>query len=278
MGEGTSTVGIAIGQFAPSCGDIERNIAIMAEQAREAVASGAEFIVFPEICTVGFGSGTCMATLAENAAGPTAHTMRELARQHGIAIGYGYPELAENAVFNSYQVISRTGDFLANHRKTRLFGDDENAIFKAADAPPTVCDIGGTGIAVLICYEIMFPELSRLAAIAGADILLYPSAGECTLAGPAFNRTMTAARAIENGVFVAYPNCCGSDGSKAYRGQSVIVGPDGAILAEADEMQSVLYADLRMPELQRLRRDSPYLKDRRAEMDIALRNVQPPRD
>jgi len=88
MCDRSTTLQCAIGQFSPTCRDIDANLATMVAQTRKAAALGAKIVLFPEGCTVGFGSGTDMRSMAQDVSGPTSDSMREIALREQIAIGY----------------------------------------------------------------------------------------------------------------------------------------------------------------------------------------------
>jgi predicted amidohydrolase len=123
---------------------------------------------------------------------------------------------------------------------------------------------------MLICYDVEFPEMVRLQALAGASLLLVPTA---LPAGPSANRVATSllpARALESHIFIIYAGHCGQENDTAYQGGSIIVGPDGELLAKAGvtpalliaKMDKYTYADMAL---------DPYLEDRRLDLYRSIR-------
>ena len=133
-----------------------------------------------------------------------------------------------------------------------LFGPDERAAFTPAAAAPGVVDFHGHKTALVICYDIEFPESARAAALRGADLLLVPTA----LAGgfDAVPQVLVRARALENQLTVAYANHTGSEDGCDFRGGSIVAGPDGSVLAAAGPGPELLFAELGEPGTRRGRR------------------------
>lgn len=128
-----------------------------------------------------------------------------------------------------------------------------------------VCaELDGVTIGILICYDIEFPEPARSLSLEGAAMLLVPTA--LTRPHDFVANTLVPARAWEDQLFVVYADRCGSEGDLDYVGLSTIAGPDGKILAQAGESESLLIADLDFSARERARRQFNYLKERRPEL------------
>lgn len=232
--------------------------------AADAATRGARLLVTPEM----FASGYMVAperirAAAEGADGPFARGVAAVARRHGLAIAYGGPEAAAGgAVANTVRCIDADGAVLAEHRKIRLAGPGERAVYVPGSAGPgTVFELGGLRMALLICYDVEFPELVRARALAGAEVLLVPTA--LVREHPFVARHMVPTRAFENGVFVAYCNYAGREGSAAYLGESVVAGPEGTVAAIAGDTETLLIADVDRAAIERARSILPYLDDAR---------------
>ena len=118
---------------------------------------------------------------------------------------------------------------------------------------------------MLVCYDVEFPEWVRVLALEGVDLIAVPTALPRSDANRRVATSMVQARALENGVFVAYADLCGEDGLHRYQGMSTIVGPNGEDLARGGAEPCLLIADLdksRYPAGD----VEPYLKDRRPEL------------
>jgi predicted amidohydrolase len=254
---------VAVQQAASVAGDVAANLGRIAHDARRAADAGAALLVCPEMALTGYDIGAAaVQSLAEPADGASAHAVARIAQQAGIAIVYGYPEGgAPGEVFNAAQCISAGGERLANHRKTHLFGSLDRAVFAEADHASAVFMLGGWRIGLLICYEVEFPENTRRLALAGAELVVVPTANMREFDFVA--TTLVPTRAYENQCFVVYANHCGHEGGTDYGGLSSIVAPDGRCLAAAGREGELLLADLDRAALEASRARLPYLADRR---------------
>jgi predicted amidohydrolase len=249
---------------------VATNLARLEEAAQESARQGASLLIAPEMFLTGYAIGPeRVRALAEPVDGPSAVRAAAIARDSGIALLYGYPELGEdNLVYNAALLLDRHGRRLANHRKTHLFSDLDRSAFAAGHGPPTLAEIDGTKVGVLICYDVEFPENVRALALAGAELVAVPTANMVPFSFVMEHVIPT--RAYENHLFVAYVNRCGSEGSLDYLGGSCVCGPDGLDLARAGRDETLLTAEL---DLARLRDRPPlntYLADRRPELYAGL--------
>jgi predicted amidohydrolase len=203
--------------------------------------------------------------LAEPANGPALAQVAAIARGRGIALVLGYPERAESdEIYNAVRLIGRDGRSLANYRKCHLFGDLDRGMFRAGAGPSPVVELDGIRVGLLICYDVEFPESVRLLALAGADLVVVPTA----LMDPfeAVARILVPARAIENQVFLVYANRCGQEGDMHYCGLSCVIGPDGADLVRGGRGEQLMLADLDLAHLSDSRLANTYLADRRPDL------------
>ena len=122
----------------------------------------------------------------------------------------------------------------------------------------------GLTLGLLICYDVEFPEAVRHQVLAGADLIVVPTA----LSQPHdfVAQTLIPTRAYENQCFIAYVNHSGVEGVLNYCGKSVIAAPDGESLARAGQDETLLIADINPEDYAALRRQVPYLRDRRADL------------
>ncbi len=233
----------------------------LAEAAARAAAAGAGVLVAPEMYLTGYAVPDPRA-VAEPADGPGAAAVAAVARGHGVAICYGYPELAGGAVYNSAQLIGAEGTRLAGYRKTHLFGDFETAHYTPGDDLVVQARLGALTVGLLICYDVEFPEAVRAHALAGTDLLLVPTA----LMRPYefVPTTLVPTRAYESQLYVAYANRCGPEGEFDFTGLSCLAGPDGVVRARAGAGPDLVLADADPALLAASRAELPYLRDRRA--------------
>jgi len=252
---------VALWQCNPLPLDVAGNLQRLERQVAIARAQGAELLVCPEMFLSGYDIGVDAARrLAEAADGPSAQALSEIARRHGIALAYGYPERGPNgSVYNAAQLIGADGSALGRCRKTCLYGDLDRSMFVPGDGSEPLGSLNGWRIGLCICYDIEFPETARRLALAGADFIVVPTAN--MEAFDIVTRVLVPARAVENQVFVAYANYCGSEGSLRYGGLSCVVAPDGEAPVVAERDEALLLAELSSERLAASRRKYTYLSD-----------------
>jgi 5-aminopentanamidase len=226
---------VACCQIGPRIGEPAANRAAGLAAAQAAAADGAAIVVLPELSASGyvFRDSAEARALAEPADGPTAAGWTALARRLGITIVGGICELgADGLLHNSALVVDGEG-VRATYRKVHLW-DAEKLVFTPGDAAPPVVATAGTSLAVMICYDLEFPEWVRLAALAGARLLCVP-ANWPAFPRPAGERPMDVVRAqaaaAVNRIFVAVCDRTGAERGVDWVGGSVIINPDGWPLA-----------------------------------------------
>lgn len=248
----------------------QQAVDLLARVAADAADRGASLLICPEMYLTGYNIGPEAARrLAEPAGGATAQAIMRIARASKIAILYGYPELGQDGhVYNTAQLIERSGQIRACYRKTHLFGEIDRAAFSPGTAFSDVVELDGLKIGILICYDVEFPENVRSLALKGADLIAVPTA----LMQPfdIVARTIVPARAYENQVFVAYADRCGVEGELSYCGLSCVIAPDGSDLARAGRSEGLILADLDLDRLKQSRALNTHLTDRRPHLYGAL--------
>lgn len=265
---------VAAAQCRPVPGDVAANLRLMNRLLTQAAAAAVDLVVFPEMVLTGYGIGAAaVAQLTEPADGPAARTVATLARRHGVAICYGYPEQVgptSGPAFNSVTLLDSDGAPVASARKMHLFGPVDAEQFSPAPAAPSVARWRGWTVGLAICFDIEFPETTRLLAAQGADLVLVPTAN--MVGYEVVNRLLVPARAAENQLALVYANHTGADAMFEYNGQSVIVGPDGVPLAVAETTgagetaEQLLIADLDPAQISAARADVDYLAQRRTDL------------
>jgi predicted amidohydrolase len=241
------------------------NLARLGRTAAEAKAGGAELLVCPEMFLTGYALGRAqVARLAEPLDGASVGSASRIAAETGLALVFGLPERHSGKVFNAVVAIGANGKLLASYRKTHLFGEVDREQFSAGDAQPEIFEVGGLKASLLICYDVEFPESVRALALAGAELVIVPTA--LMMPFDVVAKTIVPARAYENQLFVAYANRCGREAAFDYCGSSCVVGPDGVDLARAGRGEELIFAEIDPAALERSRQLNPYLRDRRPEL------------
>lgn len=257
-------------------GDVAGNLALLETTARDAAAAGARLLVTPEMFLTGYAIGAeAVRRLAEPGDGPSAREVARIARDTGLAVLYGWPELHEDALYNAATLVDRDGHRLSTYRKTHLYGEVDTSAFRSGDGGFVTVPLDGVQVGLLICYDVEFPETVRSLAIAGADLVVVPTA--LMLPYDVVAHTLVPARAYENQVYVAYVNRTGQEADLEYCGLSCLVAPDGSDLVRAGTGEQVVYADLDLAALRASRIDNSHLRDRRPDLYGALvEEGQPP--
>jgi beta-ureidopropionase len=216
--------------------------------------------------------------LAEPIPGPSTEPLMELAREQGIVIVASlYEEVFDGEYFNTSAVIGRSGELIGIYRKSSIpitktasLEGYEKFYFKPGNTGFRTFDVGlGPPMGILICYDRHFPEAARALALQGAELILVPS----TTSGMSRSswELELRAHAMQNMCFVGGVNRVGDEGGYHWYGSSVWVGPRGDVLARAgDSEDEVLLADLDFGEVEQVRREWGFFRDRRPDLYTLL--------
>ena len=220
-----------------------------------------DLIVCPELFLSGYGSFEKIKEFCETSTGEYAKKISFLAKKYSTGILYGYPETNNNNLFNSAQFFDNEGQSLVNHRKKLLpTTADEVKIFEPGDKS-SIINIKGIKAAIVICYELEFPELIRQLALEGVQLIIAPTGQSSNW--PAAARYICRSRAFENGIFVAYANSTGTLNGINFMGESKIIGPDGLDIINANKGEKVIVGEINTNEISLVRNKLPYLDDAR---------------
>ncbi|NOX74867.1 MAG: carbon-nitrogen hydrolase family protein [Alphaproteobacteria bacterium] len=228
--------------------------------AERASGLGAQILICPELSLSGYRVADKLEKRAISVLGEYAQRVSEIATLHEIAIVYGYPEKADGVLYNTAAFVTAEGKMLGHHRKNHLPPGFERDMF-ARGKRLRVFTYLGWKIAMLIGYDLEFPEAARQAAMAGAELLIVPTVLDDGLTFVADK--IVPVRALENGIYLAQANWSGQEHGVAYRGGSRIVAPDGEVICEAADTEIIIRAELQKSRLAETRDVMPYLQDRR---------------
>jgi predicted amidohydrolase len=245
--------------------DLDANCAAIEEAAGTAAAAGAAILLTPELFPTGYAPRRVRAEL-DPAGLPELRTkLAAIARRHRIALVYSLPRTTPQGEWHiSATLLDAEGASLLTYDKVHLFGPEERAAFSPAAEPPAVVHFKGIPTSMVICYDVEFPEAVRAAAVAGAELLLVPTA-----LAHGFDdvpQVLLRARALESQLTVAYANHSGIEEGCRFLGGSVIAGPDGTLLAAAGEELQLIYAQVEEGSAARARSEVPYLAERRPDL------------
>ncbi|TKI04233.1 nitrilase-related carbon-nitrogen hydrolase [Martelella alba] len=229
----------------------------------------ADLIVLPELALCGYDDPERIRRMALDKKGPTLQSLGALAgkKRQALAFGYAERDAAANTLHNAVRVIDGQGRILADYRKIHLWSGYETTLFAPGDGFAGFA-LGGMRFGLAICYDLDFPEMTRIQAIDGMDCLLCVSA--TTKGYDVVPRHVVPARAYENGCFVIFANRGDNTGLFPCIGQSRIAGPDGAIIAAVPgEGAALIAGDIDPAFLANWRRTHPYLAERRIRSDFS---------
>ncbi|MGN0313424.1 MAG: carbon-nitrogen hydrolase family protein [Fusicatenibacter sp.] len=251
--------------------DINENMKLAENYVAEAARAGAEFVLFPETSEY---IGKDIAGHASAVPGYVSRRFSSLAKRYGIYLHCGSMTVRSGMGMpsNTSFLFGPDGETRACYSKLHMFDVDipggtvyreSDEIYPGNEIVMADTELGMFGFS--ICYDLRFPELYRLMAISGAEILLV-SANFTHTTGERHWETLLRARAIENACFVVAADQCGTKpGFEAY-GHSMIIDPFGEILAVSGERPQVLLAELDPELLIQARNQIPSLMNRRDDL------------
>jgi beta-ureidopropionase len=261
---GANTIKVAFAQTYPRFGEVEANV----EEALKLVrGADADLIVLPELFNTGYAflSRDEVRRFAEEVPyGETCRILVEESSRLKKTIVAGLAERAGDALYNTAVLVSK-GRFVGLYRKLHLFSR-EKVLFNKGDLEPRVYMVDGARIGVLICFDWLFPEVWRVLALRGADIVAHPS----NLVLPGYCQRAMLARSFENHIYTITANRVGEeergDYHLKYTGRSQIVSPKMEVLALASEDQvecKAVQADLELARNKKVTELNDIFKDRR---------------
>jgi len=253
--------------------DKQDNIRKAEQMIREAANNGSQLVVLPEMFNCPY-ENKYFPLYAEEYPGETTDMLANVAMELGIYIvGGSIPEKDGDIIYNTSYIYNKNGRLIGKHRKMHLFDIDvQGGIrFKESDSlgygrDVTVVDTEFCRIGVAICYDMRFPELMRLMALEGAEVIIVPAAFNMTT-GPAHWDLLARMRALDNQVYFAAASPARNlEASYHAYGHSCIVNPWGTFVNESDEKEGILYGDVDLEMVQKVRRELPLLQHRRTDL------------
>jgi len=283
-----------VGLVQMACGpEPEENLKRAEAKVREAAKMGAEIVCLPELFLTQYfcqREDAALFDLAEPVPGPTTNSLANVAREAKVSIiASVFEKRARGLYHNTAALIESDGTLKGIYRKMHIPDDPlyyEKFYFTPGDLGFKAFDMSVGKVGTLVCWDQWYPEGARLTALQGANVLFYPTAigwhpAEKEQYGAAQHdawRTIQRAHAIANGVFVAVVNRVGHEngnvrGNVAPAGQglefwggSFLADPFGRVLAEAShDKEEILIGEVNLRELEDIRRNWPFLRDRRIE-------------
>ena len=273
-----STITVGLVQMACSS-DVDKNLASAIESICAAAKKGAQIICLPELFLTQYfcqTEDTQNFSLAESLPGPTSETLSKLAKELEVVLIVPlFEKRTEGIYHNTALVIDADGSIVGTYRKMHI--PDDPCFFEKFYFTP-----GDTGfksfptrygrVGVLICWDQWFPEAARLTTLSGAQFLFYPTAiGYQDEDAKESNQQITAwetiqkSHAISNGVFLGSVNRVGRENALTFWGRSFICNPFGKVIGQAENEPEIVIAQCSLPEIESVRQNWPFLRDRRVD-------------
>ena len=249
--------------------DYAANLATLSAMTREAAAGGARFVLSAEYALMMDGSGRTMRSQALAPDGePALSALTALARELGVWQLAGSLTLKsdDGRMFNRSLLISAEGKVVATYDKIHMFDATlpggtvikESSAYRPGERAVIAATPWGK-LGMTVCYDLRFPALYRALAQRGAAMLAIPSSFQRET-GKAHWHVLLRARAIENAAFVIAPALCGDHpGNRMTYGHSLVVDPWGEVLADGGEAPGIVYADLDLSQVEKVRGMLPSL-------------------
>ena len=265
-------------------GDAEANLAVIETRVAEAAGNGAKLVLLQELHNGAyFCQHECVDEfdLAEPIPGPSTERLGKLAKRHGVVLVSSlFEKRAAGLYHNTAVVFDADGSTAGKYRKMHIPDDPgfyEKFYFTPGDLGFNPIDTSVGRLGVLVCWDQWYPEAARLMALAGAELLLYPTAIGWDPGDDAAEKSRQRdawilshrGHAIANGVPVLSCNRVGHEASPLgtsgvdFWGNSHVLGPQGEFIAEAGSEPTILMAEIDMQRSEHVRRIWPFLRDRR---------------
>ena len=258
----------------------EKNIEKAIQMIKESKKQGADLAVLPEMFNCPYENEKFIEYAEILESSKTLKEIANIAKEENIHVLAGsIPELERDdeeeteSIYNTAVFFDNDGKQLGKHRKMHLFDIDVKGkiYFKESDTLSagnefTIIKTDLATIGIGICYDIRFVELSRIMALNGAEILIYPGAFNLTT-GPAHWEILFRSRALDNQVYaIGVAPALDEDASYNSYGHSIAVNPWGEVIEELDYSEELKIVEIDLDEIKRVREEIPVLKNRRTDL------------
>ena len=260
---------VAIVQFKASTNK-KQNLKKILDYIGKASKKGAQLCAFPEFMmfyTPSSQTSKELSSLAETINGNFVKTIAKAAKKNSIqVIGTFYEKSRKkNRVYDTSFLINKSGKVVSTYRKIHLydalgFKESDKMISGSKIIKPSKTSIGKVGM--LICYDLRFPEMSRILTTSGSEILVVPSAWVKGEMKEEHWITLNKTRALENGCYVLAPDQVGN----IYCGRSLAVDPFGKILLDMKKRHGIAIVNISLDKVKKTRKVLPLLKNRRVDI------------
>lgn len=253
--------------------EVERNLETARKGVKKAAEQGAELVVLPEMFCCLYQNSEFVRR-KEPKGGQIWQALKEMAADNSVyLVGGSMPEEEGGKIYNTSFIFDPEGLQIGRHRKVHLFDIDvpggqqffESRVFSPGN-DVTVVDTAFGKVGVCLCFDIRFPELSRIMALQGAEAIIIPAAFNMTT-GPAHWELHFRGRAVDNQLFMA--GCAPArdvNGPYVSYGNSIVTDPWGRILGRLDEKPGILVQEIDLDAIKAVREQLPLIKNRRKDL------------
>ena len=259
---GKTTVKVAVVQQDGNPGEVETNRRKALDFAEQAIANGADVVLFHEELLVGYDKN--LRKLAEPVNGESTKAFQKILKGTDSLIIYGLTEKDNNDYYISAPVVSETG-VIANYRKTHLWWADEGLRHEPSYYTPgnklVTFSLKGYLCGIMICYDGDFPEMTRSYANLGCTMLFWMNNR-----GSRGHKEVTDL-AVRNSMIMPVSCCCGiNERGEICRGGSNITGPKGELIAEIWDKEGIILGDVYPEQVDQIRKNNPWYQGIRPEL------------
>jgi predicted amidohydrolase len=260
---------VGLAQISCRQGEKAENLSRIKETVAKAKKQGAELVILPELSLTGYVVRDEIYELAERIPGPSTEIIETVAEKNDIYVVFGMPEIGDNteATLHNTAVLVGPKGLIGKYHKmylpTHSIFEEKRYFRPGYQTAVFDTELGKLGL--IICYDIYFPEVTRLTRLKGAQLIV------CISASPGVRRSffeaLTVARAIENTAFLAFVNLAGIQDGLQFWGGSRLVAPSGKVLIQAryDEDDLVI-GEVNYPDIRPIEAFVPTLRDLRPEL------------
>lgn len=254
---------IALVQMNITHGQPKENYERVEKLIEKALKKDPDTIILPEMWNTSYALKD-LAQIADREGKPHVGKIKELAKKYEVNIIAGsIADKRNDKIYNTSYILDRKGQEIAQYNKIHLFGlMNENRYLSAGNKRITF-ELDGIKCGLIICYDVRFPELARSLALERVKILFIPAQWPHPRLHPW--RTLIQARAIENQFFVVAVNRVGQEGKAKFFGHSMVVDPQGKILQEGSEEEEIIFTDIDLGEVDKVRAYMTCFQDRMPE-------------
>lgn len=255
---------VACVQMDIAFGEPDKNYRAIEKYTEEAANAQADVIVFPEMWNTGYALDQ-LDQLADREGSVTRKLLSKLAKKHQVNIvGGSVATKRGDKYFNTMYIADRTGKMAAAYDKAHLFKLMDEHVYLNEGQSTNVFEMDGITCGGVICYDLRFPEWIRTHTLNGAKIMFIPA--EWPKQRIDHWQLLLQARAIENQCFIVAVNRVGKDPNNEFNGHSMVIAPWGELLISNQTEEGILYAELNLEEVDRVRKTIPIFQDRRTDL------------